>query len=105
MSKVRSNNRITLIPITGFPELSINEEIVMQNTIDKIKRIYKQFGFVPLETRLIELDTILKQKGIDNKELYCLNKTYNDEVFEANEEQRKLALRFDLTVPMARYIG
>ena len=34
-----------------------------------------------------------------------MNKTYNDEVFEANEEQRKLALRFDLTVPMARYIG
>lgn len=105
MSKVRSNNRITLIPITGFPELSINEEIVMQDTIDKIKIIYKKFGFVPLETRLVELDTILKKKGIDNKELYCLNKTYNDEVFEANEEQRKLALRFDLTVPMARYIG
>ena len=105
MSKVRSNNRITILPITGFPELSINDEICMQNIIDRIKIIYKRYGFVPLETRLIELDTILKQKGIDNKELYCLNKTYNDNVFEANEEQRKLTLRFDLTVPMARYIG
>lgn len=104
MSKVRGNS-IVLKQIPGFPELSENEEIVMQKVINQLKTIYELYGFSPLETRLVETEYVLNQKGIDNKELFILDKSYNDETIKANENQQKLYLRFDQTVPMARYIA
>jgi histidyl-tRNA synthetase len=104
MSKVRGKS-IVLRQIPGFPELSENEEIVQQKIINQIKAVYEKYSFSPLETRLIEPETVLKQKGVDNKELYVLDKSYNDETIKANEKQQKLFLRFDQTVPMARYVA
>lgn len=104
MSKQRGKS-IVLKPIVGFPELSENEEIVMQTVINKIKAIYENYGFSPLETRLVEPETVIKQKGVDNKEIYVLDKSFNDETIKANEKQQKLLLRFDQTIPMARYVA
>nr|QFG73957.1 MAG: histidyl-tRNA synthetase [Megaviridae environmental sample] len=94
-----------LIPIPGFPELQPNEEIVMQGVMDKIKIIYQRFGFIPLDTRLIELEEVLVKKGIDNKQVYCLGRLKEGQVDIGREEQQTHALRFDLTVPLARYVG
>lgn len=97
--------KISLAPIPGFPELDISENIVMSNVQNKIKRIYQKYGYVPLDTRLVETDTVLNQKGIDSKELFSLNWLSKGVEYEVSETRRKLALRFDLTVPLARYIG
>lgn len=100
----RDSGRFTLLELPGFPEIDINEEIVFNKIIKKIKKIYETYGFSPLETRLVEIEQLLKKKGIENKEIYCLNKIFNDEVSTGSDE-RKLALRFDLTLPLSRYIG
>ena len=106
-SKETSNTRkkISLAPIPGFPELSVNENIVMNNIQCQIRRVYELYGYMPLDTRLVETDTVLKQKGIASKELYSLNWLSKGKEYETHENRRVLALRFDLTVPLARYIG
>ena len=55
--------------IAGFPELSVAEEIVMQRVMAAIKTVYQTYGYVPLETRLVEYADVLEQKGIDGKEV------------------------------------
>ena len=105
MSRARKNSNNKLVPISGFPELDIGQEIVMQQVIEDIRKVYQKFGFVPLETRLVEPSSILIQKGIDGKEVYCLGRLHQGDVDLGGKTQQKLALRFDLTVPMARYVG
>lgn len=89
-------------PISGFPERLPNERIFEQEIIEEIKRIYESFSFVPLETRAIEYLSTLTSKGSDDKELYALKRA-----LATQEEQEKdpFALRFDLTVPFARYVA
>lgn len=91
--------------ISGFPEMDTKKEIVMQRVMQQIKEVYQKFGFVPLDTRLVEPADILIQKGIDGKEVYCLGRLHDGEVDMGRKTQKKLALRFDLTVPLARFVG
>ena len=98
-------SKVSLAPIPGFPEFSIEETIVMSDIQQKIKKIYELYGYVPFDTRLVETDQVLNQKGIDSKELYSLNFISKGNEYVPDEKRRKLALRFDLTVPMARYIA
>ena len=70
----RDSGRFTLLELPGFPELDINEEIVFNEIIKKIQKIYENYAFTPLETRLVEIEQLLRKKGIENKEIYCLNK-------------------------------
>lgn len=100
-----SDNRVNLEPIFGFPEFSINETIVLNRVKRQIEEMYELFGYVPFDTRLVELDSVLNQKGIDSKELYSLNFLSKGVEYEPGEARRKMALRFDLTVPMARYVA
>lgn len=99
------NQKVSLAPIPGFPEFSIEENIVMSEVQSKIKKIYELYGYVPFDTRLVETDKVLNQKGIDSKELFSLNFILRGNDYVPDENRRKLALRFDLTVPMARYIA
>jgi len=90
-------------PLPGFPEFAINQQIVMQKVISHIKIIYDKFGYVPLETRLIEeLDTLVS-KGIDSKELFTLGRMSRGSMLE--QRAKPYVLRFDQTVPLARYIA
>lgn len=91
--------------VAGFPEFSVGDEIIMQSIMSMIKRVYEQYGYVPLETRLVEYAEILEQKGIDGKEVYALARLHKNEVDEGRETKKPLALRFDLTVPLARYVA
>ena len=97
--------KVSLAPIPGFPEFSIEETIVMSDIQEKIKKTYELYGYVPFDTRLVETDQVLNQKGIDSKELYSLNFISKGNEYVPDEKRRRLALRFDLTVPMARYIA
>ena len=82
--------------LPGFMELYPHEQV----EFDRIKNIiidtYKQYGFYPLDTPVIEHSDVLLAKagGETEKQIYRFNKADND-----------LSLRFDLTVPLAKYVS
>ena len=63
---------------------------------EQIENTYKKFGFLPLDTPVIELSEVLLAKagGETEKQIYRFNKGDND-----------LSLRFDLTVPLSKYVA
>ena len=81
--------------LPGFMELLPNEQIQFNAMVDKIRRSYEKFGFLPIDTPIIENAAVLLAKagGETEKQIYRFNKGEND-----------LALRFDLTVPLAKYV-
>ena len=99
------STKINLDPLLGFPEFTIEEGIIFEDSVSKIKNIYASYGFSPLDTRLVETVEVLNQKGIDSKELFKLGRLSRGEDISDRENKRQLALRFDLTVPFARFIA
>ncbi|MDR0753287.1 MAG: histidine--tRNA ligase [Holosporaceae bacterium] len=83
--------------ISGFPEFLPQEQIAFNRIVDIIKEQFEFYGFSPLDTAAVErIDTLLA-KGNDN-EIYGLYRL-------ADEKSKKdIGLRFDLTVPLARYV-
>lgn len=81
--------------LPGFMELLPTEQIKFNSLVDKIRKSYERFGFLPLDTPVIEMADVLLAKagGETEKQIYRFNKGEND-----------LALRFDLTVPLAKYV-
>ncbi len=81
--------------LPGFMELLPTEQIKFNSMMDKIRKSYERFGFLPLDTPIIEMADVLLAKagGETEKQIYRFNKGEND-----------LALRFDLTVPLAKYV-
>lgn len=82
--------------LPGFMELLPAEQILFNDMYDKIRSVYESFGFLPLDTPVIELSEVLLAKagGETEKQIYRFQKGDND-----------LSLRFDLTVPLARYVS
>lgn len=81
--------------LPGFMELLPKEQIQFNQMKEKIQKSYEKFGFLPLDTPIIEMANVLLAKagGETEKQIYRFQKGDND-----------LALRFDLTVPLAKYI-
>ena len=82
--------------LAGFMELLPNEQILFNQMKETIEDTYKKFGFLPLDTPIIELSEVLLAKagGETEKQIYKFQKGDTD-----------LALRFDLTVPLAKYVA
>ena len=82
--------------LPGFMELLPQDQILFNQIKDIIKNNYEKFGFLPLDTPIIEDSKILLAKagGETEKQIYRFNKGEND-----------LSLRFDLTVPLAKYVA
>lgn len=82
--------------LPGFMELLPEDQILFNKIYDTIREVYESFGFLPLDTPVIELSEVLLAKagGETEKQIYRFNKGDND-----------LSLRFDLTVPLARYVA
>jgi len=84
--------------ISGFPEFLPNEQIAFNRVISKIRERFESYGFAPMDTAAVERVSTLLAKGNDN-EIYGLYRL-------ADENSKKdLGLRFDLTVPLARYVS
>ena len=81
--------------LPGFMELLPKEQILFNQMKEKIQKSYERFGFLPLDTPIIEMANVLLAKagGETEKQIYRFQKGDND-----------LALRFDLTVPLAKYV-
>ena len=82
--------------LPGFMELLPKEQIELNRLIDIIKNTYENFGFLPIDTPIIEDSNVLLAKagGETEKQIYRFEKGDND-----------LSLRFDLTVPLAKYVA
>src|SRR5690606_7424557 len=89
----------------GVMELLPRDQIAFQRMLDTIRRIFEGFGFLPIETPVFELSEVLltKSGGETERQVYFAQSTGALE--KASEGLPELALRFDLTVPLARYVA
>ena len=82
--------------LAGFMELMTNEQILFEQMKEKIEKTYKKFGFLPLDTPILELSEVLLAKagGETEKQIYRFEKGDTD-----------ISMRFDLTVPLSKYVA
>lgn len=84
-------------PLSGFRDLLAGEMIPRQQMIDTIRKIYEGYGFTPLETPALErLETLTGKYGPEGEKLIYKFQDHGG---------RDVALRYDLTVPLARVVG
>lgn len=86
--------RIKPSVLAGFMELSPKEQIAFNELKDIIKNVYESFGFLPIDTPVIEKSEVLLAKGAGETE---------KQIYRFEKGDTDMALRFDLTVPLARY--
>ncbi len=82
--------------LSGFMELLPREQAVMEEMMSVLRETYASYGFAPLDTPVIEASEVLLAKagGETEKQIYRFSKGDSD-----------LSLRFDLTVPLAKYVA
>ena len=82
--------------LSGFMELLPPQQIKMERMLSILRDTYASYGFTPLDTPVIESAQVLLAKGggETEKQIYRFTKGDSD-----------LALRFDLTVPLAKYVA
>lgn len=82
--------------LSGFMELLPQKQVLFDAMVEKLRRTYSLYGFSPLDTPVIEASEILltKSGGETEKQIYRFTKGDSD-----------LSLRFDLTVPLAKYVA
>ena len=88
--------KITPRTLSGFMELLPSQQLQFERMKDALRETYASYGFTPLDTPVIESADVLLAKGggETEKQIYRFTKGDND-----------LALRFDLTVPLAKYVA
>ena len=86
-------------------ELLPRDQIAFQRMLDTIRQVFERFGFLPVETPVMELSEVLltKSGGETERQVYFVQSTGALE--KGAEGLPELALRFDLTVPLARYVA
>ena len=89
-------NKVEPRTLPGFMELMPNEQILFEQIKEKIEKTYQKFGFLPLDTPILELSDVLLAKagGETEKQIYRFEKGDTD-----------ISMRFDLTVPLAKYVA
>ena len=89
-------NKVEPKTLPGFMELLPSDQVKFNQMREKIQHSYEKFGFLPLDTPVIELSNVLLAKagGETEKQIYRFEKGDSD-----------LSLRFDLTVPLAKYVS
>lgn len=89
-------NRVQARTLAGFMELLPQEQKQFQRMIAILQETYELYGFTPLDTPVIEASEVLLAKagGETEKQIYRFTKGETD-----------LSLRFDLTVPLAKYVA
>jgi histidyl-tRNA synthetase len=90
-------------PVSGFPEWLPEYRAVELAWMDKIRKVFESYGFCSIETPSVEEIGVLEAKGGETeKEIYTLARLHAE---PGEEKEARLALHFDLTVPMARYVA
>lgn len=88
--------KVTPKTLSGFMELMPNEQVLFNQMKETIQKTYEKYGFLPIDTPVIESSEVLLAKagGETEKQVYSFTKGDNN-----------LTLRFDLTVPLAKYVA
>ena len=90
-------------------ELLPRDQAAFQRMLDAIRSTFERYGFLPVETPVFELSEVLLTKtgGDTERQVYFVQSTGALEKAAAGEGDARpeLALRFDLTVPLARYVA
>lgn len=94
---------ITPRTMSGVMELLPSDQIAFQAMLDTIRAGYERFGFLPIETPVMEFTHVLftKTGGETERQVYLTQSTGSHQL----QQEPDLALRFDLTVPLARYVA
>jgi histidyl-tRNA synthetase len=89
-------DRIKPHTLSGFMELLPARQAQLDKIMDTLRRVYSLYGFTSLDTPVIEASDVLLAKGggETEKQIYRFTKGDSD-----------LSLRFDLTVPLAKYVA
>ena len=89
-------NKIKPRNLSGFIELLPADQVLFNKIYDKIRMSYEKFGFTPLDTPILEYSDVLLAKagGETEKQIYRFEKGDTD-----------ISMRFDLTVPLAKYVA
>jgi histidyl-tRNA synthetase len=89
--------------LKGFDqEFLPQDQLEFNALLELIRRNFERYGFLPIETPSAERIEVLTSKGGTEKEIYALSRLA---AAEDDEAAAKGALRFDLTVPLARYVA
>ena len=89
-------NRVEPRTLAGFMELLPEKQIEFNRMKDIIRKNYEKYGFLPLNTPNVELAEVLLAKAGGETE---------KQIYEFQKGDKNLALRFDLTVPLAKYVA
>jgi histidyl-tRNA synthetase len=81
---------------SGFVEYLPAEQIAFNQMLDIIRTTYEKYGFTPLDTPILELSDVLLAKGGGETE---------QQIYRFERGKNDLSMRFDLTVPLARYVA
>ena len=95
-------------PVTGMKDIMPNEMEIRDYVLQMIKDTYKTFGFISIETPCMEhIENLCSKQGGDNEKLIfkILKRGEKLKIEDAKEEMDLVdgGLRYDLTVPLARY--
>ena len=82
--------------LSGFMELLPAQQILFNKIFDEIRKVYEVFGFIPLDTPILERSEVLLAKAGGETE---------KQIYQFKKGDTNLAMRFDLTVPLARYVA
>ena len=88
--------KMTPRTLSGFMELLPQPQQQMERMIEILRQTYSLYGFTPLDTPVIEASEVLLAKGGGETE---------KQIYRFQKSDADLALRFDLTVPLAKYVA
>ena len=88
--------KITPRTLSGFMELLPAPQQQLERMMDILRKTYALYGFTPLDTPVIEASEVLLAKGGGETE---------KQIYRFQKGDADLALRFDLTVPLAKYVA
>ena len=88
--------KMTPRTLSGFMELLPRPQQQMERMMEVLRRTYSLYGFTPLDTPVIEASDVLLAKGGGETE---------KQIYRFQKGDADLALRFDLTVPLAKYVA
>ncbi len=89
-------NKVNTKTLKGFRELLPAEQMAFNKMLEIIKNTYELYGFIPLDTPVLERAEVLLAKAGGETE---------QQIYQFTKGKTDYAMRFDLTVPLARYVA
>lgn len=92
------NNSMNVDNVKGTRDVPPEQMIIREDITSKIKSVFRQYGFVPLQTPALENFNVLSAKGAGSEDI-------GRETYSFEKEGRMIGLKFDQTVPLARFVA